>query len=195
MSEQVNQNPEPKKEGTEQLLAGKYKSQEELEKGYLELQKKLGDRPKPEPQAPEPKAPTPQENYQWKQKSAVLDAQNSILESRKQEAAKALDSGDTLIAVRSALGSSDAIAQFEADFDRGHVSAAEVQRLAALGGKPKEGTQTIPENKSGGEVTQDQKDFVMSHLKQSSGAYYNPRNPNHSEVKRQVDDIRQKLGI
>ena len=34
----------------EQLLAGKYKSSEELEKAYIELQKKLGDSNKEEPE-------------------------------------------------------------------------------------------------------------------------------------------------
>ena len=39
--------PEQSTETTEEsgLLAGKYKSQEELEKGYLELQKQLGKQP------------------------------------------------------------------------------------------------------------------------------------------------------
>ena len=41
----------------EQLLAGKYKNAEELEKAHLELQKKLGERAEPqEPVAEEPKA-------------------------------------------------------------------------------------------------------------------------------------------
>ena len=41
----------------EQLLAGKYKNAEELEKAHLELQKKLGERTEPqEPVAEEPKA-------------------------------------------------------------------------------------------------------------------------------------------
>ena len=46
----------------EQLLAGKYKNAEELEKAHLELQKKLGERAEPqEPVAEEPKAEEPVE--------------------------------------------------------------------------------------------------------------------------------------
>ena len=39
----------------DKMLAGKYKSAEELESAYLELQKKLGDTPNETPQADEPK--------------------------------------------------------------------------------------------------------------------------------------------
>ena len=39
----------------DKMLAGKYKSAEELESDYLELQKKLGDTPNETPQADEPK--------------------------------------------------------------------------------------------------------------------------------------------
>tara|TARA_B100000886_G_scaffold43766_1_gene26829 strand:- start:1763 stop:2548 length:786 start_codon:yes stop_codon:yes gene_type:complete len=46
----------------ENLLAGKYKNAEELEKAHLELQKKLGERAEPqEPVAEEPKAEEPVE--------------------------------------------------------------------------------------------------------------------------------------
>jgi len=46
---------EKMEEAQEQLLAGKYKSAEELEKGYLELQQKLSNKEEPEP---EPEAET-----------------------------------------------------------------------------------------------------------------------------------------
>ena len=42
---------EKMEEAQEQLLAGKYKSAEELEKGYLELQQKLSNKEEPEPEA------------------------------------------------------------------------------------------------------------------------------------------------
>ena len=46
----------------EQLLSGKYKNAEELEKAHLELQKKLGERAESqEPVAEEPKAEEPVE--------------------------------------------------------------------------------------------------------------------------------------
>jgi hypothetical protein len=44
----------------EQLLAGKYKSAEELEKAYVELQKKLGDNKEEEQASSEDKTETPQ---------------------------------------------------------------------------------------------------------------------------------------
>jgi len=43
-------------EEQEQLLAGKYKSAEELEKAYKELEQKLGDKTEPEQAEPEPEA-------------------------------------------------------------------------------------------------------------------------------------------
>jgi len=54
----------------EQLLAGKYKNAEELEKAHLELQKKLGERaePKEEPVPEEPKAK--EEKKEKKEKAA-----------------------------------------------------------------------------------------------------------------------------
>ena len=82
MSEQVqdpqgqDQNQQP--QGEPQQFAGKFNSAEELEKGYLELQKKLGDRPKAaEPKAPE-QAPIASDDYEWQKKNAVLDAQQFV---------------------------------------------------------------------------------------------------------------------
>ena len=60
----------------EQLLAGKYKNAEELEKAHLELQKKLGERaePKEEPVAEEPKA------EEVKEEKKEEDAQPQVLD-------------------------------------------------------------------------------------------------------------------
>ena len=58
-----------------QLLAGKYKSAEELERGYLELQKRLSGK---EAEAPEAATEEPQET---EQESEELDLYDSIMES------------------------------------------------------------------------------------------------------------------
>ncbi len=52
-------------EQEQQLLAGKYKSAEELERGYLELQKRLSGKEEPEVEAeeePQEEAPTDEED-------------------------------------------------------------------------------------------------------------------------------------
>jgi len=60
---------EKMQEAQEQLLAGKYKNAEELEKGYLELQQKLSDNNKTEEKAEEPKA----EQKEEEQTTSILD--------------------------------------------------------------------------------------------------------------------------
>ena len=60
---------EKMQEAQEQLLAGKYKNAEELEKGYLELQQKLNGDNKTEEKAEEPKA----EQKEEEQTTSILD--------------------------------------------------------------------------------------------------------------------------
>jgi hypothetical protein len=64
-------------EQEQQLLAGKYKSAEELERGYLELQKRLSGKQEEE-EAPEAPTEEPQENEQDPEE---LDLYDSIMES------------------------------------------------------------------------------------------------------------------
>ena len=63
-------------EQEQQLLAGKYKSAEELERGYLELQKRLSGKEEPEPQEAEPEVEEdqPEENEE-------VDLYDTIMES------------------------------------------------------------------------------------------------------------------
>lgn len=63
-------------EQEQQLLAGKYKSAEELERGYLELQKRLSGKEDPEPQEAEPEVEeeAPTENEE-------VDLYDTIMES------------------------------------------------------------------------------------------------------------------
>ena len=60
---------EKMQEAQEQLLAGKYKNAEELEKGYLELQQKLNGGQETEEKAEEPKA----EQEEAEQTTSILD--------------------------------------------------------------------------------------------------------------------------
>jgi len=62
-------------EQEQQLLAGKYKSAEELERGYLELQKRLSGK---EEEAPEAPTEEPQEQEETQEE---LDLYDSIMES------------------------------------------------------------------------------------------------------------------
>lgn len=62
-------------EQEQQLLAGKYKSAEELERGYLELQKRLSGKEDPEPQEPEPEVEEEQAQDE------TLDLIDTIMES------------------------------------------------------------------------------------------------------------------
>ena len=198
MSEQVTdpQGQEPKGE-PQQTFAGKFKSAEELEKGYLELQKKLGDRRNSEPPKQEPPAATSDE-YEWQKKNAALDAKEAVIKKRKDEAAEALSDGDTLSAVRRALGSTDAVNQFQKEFDAGDVSASEVRRLATLGKGVKESTQTLPEpNKDADsdQLTQDESAYYFQQLKNPNSPYNNTFSPEHKQARVKMAAIRQKLGL
>ena len=191
MSEQENN----QQQGEDKLLAGKYKSQDELEKGYIELSKKLGEQSKQPSAAPakqDDSAST--EDYAWKSKNAALDMQQTILNQRKAEASKALEDSNTLTSVRAALGSSDAINQFQKEFDEGQVSAAEVKRLAKLGGKPQEANETIPpkveEKKTSAETDHG---WMMTQLKDLEGPYFDKNHSDHAATRQRVEAIRKNL--
>ena len=69
----------------EQLLAGKYKSPEDLEKAYLELQSKLGEA-KPDPEEQEPvEAETPDQSVTEEEKEEEKEEQNSERSELTQE--------------------------------------------------------------------------------------------------------------
>jgi len=63
-------------EQEQQLLAGKYKSAEELERGYLELQKRLSGKEEAEPQEAEPEVEEEQP-----EESDEVDLYDTIMES------------------------------------------------------------------------------------------------------------------
>ena len=179
--------------GNQELIAGKFKSQEELVASYKQLEQKLHSKQQ-EPKAPEPSNPSP-EKYAWKETNEKLDARHQILEQRKKEADSVLSNPDTLQSVRAALGSQEAIQQFQKDFDDGHVSAAEVKRLAAVGGKPKESTESIPQGNAPqqGKASEQDIQWMMANLKDPDGVYFDPQHPDHQKVKLRVEQIRNSL--
>lgn len=72
------------KEQQEQLLAGKYKSAAELEKAYVELQKKLGDNSEEEPGEAEPSQTTEEEEAEVSPAQALItDASAEYAENGK----------------------------------------------------------------------------------------------------------------
>lgn len=177
------------------LLAGKFKSAEELEKGYLSLQQKLGDRSKSEPKGEEPPNSASSEDFAWKKENAALDAKEAILHKRKAGADEVLKDADTLAAVRSALGSAESVKQFEQRFDAGDVSADEVKTLARIGGqKPAEADVTLP-GKSQHETKSSDADFqwMMSQIKDLDGPYLRKDHPMHAEIRQKVEQIRKNL--
>ena len=199
--DQVQSQNEPKQEGEPQqkLYAGKFKNESELEKGYLELQKKLGDRQPPNDESPKPpKADEDdKEEYAWKQKNAALDAQQAVIDARKKEAAEVLADGDTLSAVRRALGDSTAVSEFEQEFDKGQVSASEVRRLAKLGGHKPENAKTIPEptDNVAQQANEAEVDYMLKMLKNSNSAYFNQKASDHKAVVAKVNEIKHRVGI
>ena len=77
----------------EQLLAGKFKDAEDLEKGYIELQKKLGE-PKEETSEPEQPESKEEEEEEKEEESDKIDT--SFLDTLWEEAQKDEYSQDTL---------------------------------------------------------------------------------------------------
>ena len=77
-------------EQQDQLLAGKFKDAEELEKGYMELQKKLGE-PKEETTEPEEQ---PEAKEEKEEKTEEIDT--ALLETLWEEAGKGKYTDDTL---------------------------------------------------------------------------------------------------
>lgn len=191
--EQVQTQEQVKEEGQQELILGKFKSQDDLIASYQQLEKKLHSKP---PQQETPKQGDSPQETDWREKNAELDAQETLLAKRKQEANAALTDGDTLQNVRMALGSKDAIDSFQKDFDAGHVSAAEVQRLASLAKQPKENPQTIPEPQAKQEqvgISQEDEDYMMGQFKNLASPYNNSQHPEHRKARARVAQIQQTL--
>ena len=189
------ENKDQNKEGGQELILGKFKTQDDLIASYKQLEQKLHSKP-PQQEPAKPPSP-PQDDYEWQKKNAALDAKEAVIRQRKDEAAEVLNSGDTLSSVRRALGSADAVAQFQKEFDAGDVSASEVKRLAALGGGVKESTKTIPEpaQEQKTEVSDSDLAYYFTQLKNPTSAYNNTFSPEHKQVRSKVHEIRQRLGM
>ena len=195
--DQVQQEPQTQGEPQQELILGKFKDVEALKKSYQALEQKLGDRQSSNDESPKPSADAAgeKEKYEWKAKSAELDAKEALLTERKKEAAAVLSDGDTLNAVRRTLGSSDAIAEFERDFDAGHVSAAEVKRLARQSGVVKESTQTLPESgaDTGPAVSSEEEEFLKRTVSNPYSPLFQANHPEHAKIKQRVTEIKAKL--
>ena len=189
------ENKDQNTQGGEELILGKFKTQDDLIASYKQLEQKLHSKP-PQQEPAKPPSP-PQDEFEWQKKNAQLDAAESLTAKRKQEAAELLSDADTLKNVRAALGSSERIKEFQDDFDKGNVSAAEVKRLAGLRAKPTEATTTIPENKTDDNptVTDEEQNFLLSQLKTPYTAYANPSHPKHKEARQRVAEIKAKMGM
>ena len=198
MSEQVQDKDQQGQEGgaQQELILGKFKSNEEVQKAYVELEKKLGSKQQPAEQNNQAPAEPPKD-YDWQKQNAAMDAQEAAVNKRKEEAAAVLGDPANLATVRRVLGNSDAVKQFEQEFNEGHVSASEVKRLLAMGGQVKESTSTIPEPKEQGsqQVSDQDLKYYFQQLKNQSSAYNNSNSPEHKATRARVMEIRQKLGM
>ena len=179
------------------MILGKFKDQDALIESYKQLERRLHDRPKSEePKTQESSSVTPDEGG-WKQKNAILEAQANVSKRRKDEASKALNDSDVLSAVRRALGSRDAIAEFEKEVDAGQVSSKEIARLARLGGLKRENESTLPESKEAvkAQAQDAEVKYMMRMLRDSTSAYFNQQASDHKHVVAKVNEIKQRLGM
>lgn len=183
--------------GQEELILGKFKTQQDLIDSYKSLERKLHDRPEPNKEGDKTKVEPPKDEHDWMQKNAALDAQEALVAKRKQEAGALLADDRTLQDVRAALGSPERIKEFQEDFDKGNVSAAEVRRLAGLRStSTPDATTTIPESeKESKDAGEDETTFLMKHLNSPNSPYFDPKHPQHKQVKEQVNAVKQKLGM
>ena len=191
--DQVQQEPQAQEEKQE-LILGKFKTQDDLIDSYKSLERKLHDRrPDNDEGAKPPKdSSSNKEEFEWQKKSAQLDAKDELLAARKQEAAAVLNDSDTLGAVRRALGDSTAIEQFTKEFHAGHVSASEVKRLASLGGHKTESTKTIPESTTPSQtsVSEAEQKYWLDMVSNHASAYHNSKHPKYAEVREKIADIK-----
>jgi hypothetical protein len=127
--------PEVKpKEGGEKLLAGKYKSAEDLEKAYIELQGKLGQAPKP-PEADPAKAA--EASAQATEDAAKKTVENAGLDFNEftQEFATSGKLSDESYAKLEKAGVSRSIVDSYIQGQAALAKAAEAQLLADVGGR------------------------------------------------------------
>ena len=195
---QVQQEPQAQEEPKQPLIGGKFKSVDDLLKSYTHLEKRLHqETSKTALPDSDKKEPAADPDFKWKAENAKLDAQQSILESRKKAAADVLADDAVLGAVRRALGDSAAVAEFEKEFDAGEISAAEVRRLAKLGGFSAENTKTIPESKESvaEQANEAEIAYMMKMLKNSGSAYFNQKASDHKHVVAKVNEIKARIGV
>lgn len=191
-----------KPEGSEELLAGKFKSKEDLEKGYLELQKKLSaGEHKKEPETPPKTDSAAMAKEVAKLVAQAMKDQQSAAKEQNTDAVKKLikDTPDGALSLKKALYTEDG--KQEKDYfkkiEAGEISPQEVKILMDQGRQLEEPPSFLDAILKKTDYSKDDfaRDSEALNNLLADSKWYHPKHPDHKKNREKTMALQKKLGL
>ena len=179
------ENEEGEGEKKEELILGKFKSQEDLVKSYQALEKKLGEGKQESGQKTEDMTKKAEEAVK-----IALEKQSKSYLNEVAEVLKDADVKDNFVAGLEAAG--EDVKSWEKELNSGKLPASVVKKFAALGKADPEAKPISKDIEP--KMTQNQAlSRVMSLI--NTRAYVDTKHPEHANVRKEVGQLESKYKI